>query len=261
MIVTLIGMNAIVLIGFFKKTKTTQPAFSFTQPSLQIPPPVITIRTDTAELAAGNAAGLTWEVAGAVTSCTASGDWSGVKTPFGSESTGRIQSEGTKSYTLTCENSQGQKGSGTATLAVKPAVIASPPSLGTSTAPASGANAPKTPTTSTPAPVAATPVYCDGALPCYGPREIATHGSGGNCWGWNGNRVLNVTTFDSAYHKALTGISTIEVSGICGKNLASSLAGGVPAGGQTHDHKATTKSNADRNMIIYFVGYFDNNKP
>ncbi|QQS19423.1 hypothetical protein IPL85_04025 [Candidatus Saccharibacteria bacterium] len=90
---------------------------------------------------------------------------------------------------------------------------------------------------------------------------MAAHGSAGNCWGYNGNRVINISGFDAAYHKAKSGIGSVEVSGVCGKDLSGSLGGSVSAEGQTRNHNAATKSNADRNLIPYFVGYFDVNKP
>ncbi len=72
---------------------------------------------------------------------------------------------------------------------------------------------------------------------------------------------MNITGFDAAYHKGKSGISSIEVGGVCGKDLAGSLGGSVSADGQTRNHNSATKSNADRNMIPYFVGYYDANKP
>lgn len=246
MIISLIGMNAIVLIGFFSPSKGS--TFSLSQKVAPPAAPTITLGSSPAEVPTGLFSALTWEVTGEITGCTASGDWSGPKTQFGSESTGRLSSEGTKTYTLTCTNAGGS-GTATTTVAVKKSAIA----VSTTSASSSGSSASK--------PVAAQKVYCSGASPCYGPREVAAHSGAGNCWGWNGNRVVNISYLDNGYHKGKTGVGSIEVSGVCGKDLAPSLGGSVSAGGQTRDHNASTKANADRNMIPYFIGYFDNSKP
>ncbi len=245
MLITLIGMNAIVLAGFFGPDKN-KSEFGLNQ--LTTNPPTVTLSADPAETTVGLFSALKWDVSGDVTSCTASGDWNGQKTPFGSESTGRLAAEGTKTYTLVCENKSGKSQPVSAVVTIKPAVaVANTPSAQTPSSPG---------TTAKPA-----TVYCDGASPCYGPREVASHGSAGNCWGYNAGRVMNISAFDGAYHKAKSGIGSIEVGGVCGKDLAGSLGGSVSADGQTRNHNSTTKSNADRNMIPYFVGYYDANKP
>ncbi len=249
MLITLIGMNAIVLAGFFGPDKSKS---TFDLAQVAVAPPVVQLSADPAEVTAGNFSALSWNVTGEVTNCTASGDWEGSKTPFGSESTGRRASEGTKYYTLNCENTAGKSQPATIAVTVKPASAVQTPT------------ATPTPTpTQTPVATPSAPnvVYCGGATPCYGPREIAGHASAGNCWGWNGNRVINISGLDTGYHKTKTGIGSIEVGGVCGKNLAGSLDGSISAEGQTRDHNTSTKTNADRNMIPYFVGYYDSNKP
>ena len=246
MLITLVGMNAIVLAGFFGPDKN-KGNFALSQTSAT--PPTVTLTAEPAESSVGSFSALKWDATGDVTTCTASGDWSGTKTPFGSESTGRLTAEGTKTYTLICTNKAGQSQPATATIAVKPATaVATTPTQTSTTTPTTG---------STPKAV----VYCDGASPCYGPREVASHSGAGNCWGYNAGRVLNITGFDAAYHKGKSGISSIEVGGVCGKDLTGSLGGSVSADGQTRNHNSATKSNADRNMIPYFVGYYDANKP
>jgi hypothetical protein len=245
MIITLIGMNAIVLTGFFGPDKS-KDNFALTQGASS--PPSVTLKANPTETTAGMFSALSWEVTGEVTGCTASGDWSGQKTPFGSESTGRLAAEGTKTYALTCQNQAGASAPTSVTVTVKPAVAADTPALPT-----------PTPTPTTPAPTAT--VYCSGASPCYGPREVAAHNNAGDCWGYNGTRVISITGFDAAYHLAKSGRGSIEVSAVCGKNLVPSLSGNVAIGGSGQDHKQATKDNADRNMIPYFVGYFDSSKP
>ncbi|MCA9327462.1 hypothetical protein KDA14_02950 [Candidatus Saccharibacteria bacterium] len=248
MIITLVGLNAIVLIGVFSPSERS---FSLSQQALPPTPPVITISANPTEVATGLFSAISWEVTGEITSCTASGDWSGPKTQFGSESTGRISAEGKKTYTLTCKNDGGSDTKSVSINVTKSAVATIPTSSSSSSGNSSSSGSSS----------AAQPVYCGGATPCYGPKDVAGHSGAGNCWGWNGNRVINISSFDAAYHKGKTGISSIEVSGVCGKDLGPSLGGGVSAGGQTRDHNSSTKANADRNMIPYFVGYFDSSKP
>ncbi len=246
MIISLVGMNAIVLIGIFSSSEKGG-SFSLSQQLAPPTPPVVSLSANPTEVPTGLFSALSWDVTGEITGCTASGDWQGPKTQFGSESTGRLSNEGKKTYTLTCKN-EGGEGSDSVTVSV---TKSSGSAVSTSTTSTS-----QTKTTSTPK-----AVYCGGASPCYGPKDVAQHGSSGNCWGWNGNRVMNITSFDSGYHKGKSGIGSIEVSGVCGKDLGPSLGGSVSAGGQTRNHNASTKANADRNMIPYFVGYYDSSKP
>lgn len=240
MIITLIGMNGIAIAGIVAPTKGA--ALSSTQVA---PPtlPTITISTDPAEIPTGSFAAIKWSVEGDVDSCHGDGAWSGPKTPYGAESSGRIASEGVKEYVLVCKNKAGEVRQ-SAKVTVKKGIIAAAPTQSGSTPSSSSA-----------------PVYCSGVSPCYGPREVAAHSSPGNCWGYNGNRVLNISGFDAAFHQSRSGISTIEVGGVCGGNLASALGGGVSADGRSQNHNNTTKANADRNMVSYFIGYFDAGKP
>ncbi|MBP7760184.1 hypothetical protein KA093_00100 [Candidatus Saccharibacteria bacterium] len=241
MIVTLIGMNAVAAIGIFAPNGTT-PGISLSQPEI-VTLPEVTFAADPTEVAVGSFGALKWSVKGTVDTCTGSGDWSGAKTPFGSESTGRLSAVGTKTYTLTCANSAGSVPV-SVTVTVKAGAVATSP-----TQPSSKPSSP------------AQPVYCQGASPCYGPREVAAHASPGNCWGYNANRVINISGFDAAFHQSKSGIGSIEVSGVCGVNLVGALGGSVSAGGQTRNHNNSSKNNADRNMIPYFVGYYDGAKP
>ncbi len=207
-------------------------------------PPSVTISANPTKVKTGLYSAIKWSVSGTVEGCTASGAWTGVKTPFGAESTGRLKKAGTYTYTLKCINSAGSSAA-KAVVKVSNSASSSTPSPGSSQQ----------------VEVPQAPVYCQGALPCYGKREVAAHSSSGNCWGWNGTRVLNISGLDAGYHKVKTGVSSIEVSGVCGTDLAPSLAGSVSAGGQTRDHNNTTKANADSNLFPYFVGYYDGTKP
>lgn len=247
MIITLLGMNGVAVAGLLAPAKNAGADVALTN----TPPPTlpeIMLSADPIEVQTGLFSALKWSVQGEVDSCTASGDWSGDKTANGSQSTGRLSTEGKRTYTLTCKNKAGSITKSISVNVKNTAVASTPSSGGTSSSNSSQKNT-------------QTPVYCSGASPCYGPREVASHSGAGSCWGYNGNRVINISGFDAGYHQARSGVSSIEVSGVCGSNLANSLAGGVSAGGQTRNHNNATKANADRNMVAYFVGYFDASKP
>lgn len=241
MIITLVGMNAIAVAGIFAPNGKG-PGLSLTQPEA-VTLPEVAFTAEPTEIAVGSYGALKWSAKGTVDSCTAGGDWKGSKTPFGSESTGRLSAAGTKTFTLTCTNSAGSVPASVTVTVKAGAAVATPTQ------------------TSTPSSTPAQTVYCQGASPCYGPREVAAHASAGNCWGYNGNRVINISGFDTAFHQAKSGIGSIEISGVCGVNLAGALGGSVAAGGQTRNHNNSSKNNADRNMIPYFVGYYDGAKP
>ncbi len=186
--------------------------------------PVITLSASPAVISAGASSTISWSASNSPSSCSASGSWSGSKSASGSQSTGALNS-GTHTYTLSCSNSGGSD------------------------------------TKSVNVSVNAVVTYCGGQTPCYGPSEVAQHNTAGNCWGYNINRVINITSFDSGYHIGKSGIGSIKVSGVCGTNLASSLAGGVSAGGQTRNHSSSAKNNSISAYNSYYVGYFDANKP
>lgn len=249
MILTCVGLNLIVLLGILLPDKNQQLVESLkaqqqtnqTGQTASAQAPTVSLAGDPAQITAGSSSALKWTTTGNPTSCTASGSWSGAKTPFGAESTGRISTSGNYTYKLTCQNSAG-KAEASAIITVGNAKV--PPRSHTSSS----------------TPVATGPTYCGGRLPCYGPHDVAAHSSAGDCWGWNKDRVINISGFDLAYHITISGISSIRISSVCGHDLAPSLDGQVSAGGQTRDHNQTTKDNADPNEIPYFVGYFDPNK-
>lgn len=242
MIITMIGMNAVAAIGIFTPAAKT-PGLSISQ-KIVSDPPAISISASPKSVKTGLYSAIKWSVTGKVDGCQGTGSWGGAKTAFGSESTGRLAKAGTYKFVLTCFNDAG-KDTKNVVVKVKDSAVASVPSGDIQTIDT-------TPTGT---------VYCLGAAPCYGKNDVAAHKSNGNCWGWNGNRVMNISGFDAAYHKVKSGISSIEVSGVCGTDLAPSLAGAVSAGGQTRNHNNTTKANADSSMAPYFVGYFDSAKP
>ncbi len=240
MIITLVGMNALVVFGLLAPPKKKEV---FIEPAVVavVPVPTVTLAIEPAVVPAQTTSGLKWSTTGNPTDCKATGAWSGAKTPFGSESTGRLATPGNFTYTLNCTNASGSAVAA-ATVTVGNAIPPKKSVVSSSTANAGGAT------------------YCGGRAPCYGKKDIASHSSQGNCWGWNGDRVINVGSFDSAYHQAKSGISSIQIGGVCGTDLGPSLGGSVSAGGQTRNHNPTSKANLDKNMTPYFVGYFDATK-
>jgi hypothetical protein len=244
MILALLGMNGLVFAGLFTKPKNSEQTSGVSLGTTAlIAAPTITISVDPVSIPAGTTSAIKWTTTGDPTSCTASGSWDGDKTLFGAESTGRVSDQGKRTYTLTCKNAGGSA-QAAAELTVGP-----PNSVPVASKPAANGGSTST-----------TPTYCGGRIPCYGAKDVGAHGSAGNCWGWNSDRVINISGFDAAFHQAKSGISSIEVSGVCGKDLGPSLGGSVSAGGQTRNHNSATKANADRNEIPYFVGYFDTSK-
>jgi hypothetical protein len=243
MIMAFVIMNTLVVYGLFFAKDTRQiPAVQVAQ-NVALPIPTVELKLEPSTITAGSFSGISWTTTGEPTSCKATGNWAGDKTMYGAESTGRVSKSGNYIYTLTCTNASGTaeaKGTLTVGNAVAPAQA-----VVTKTTASGGSGA----------------TYCGGRIPCYGPREIATHSGQGNCWGWNAGRVINITGFDTGYHKAKSGISNISVSGVCGTDLGPSLAGQVAAGGQTRDHLNSSKTNTNANEYPYFVGYYDAGKP
>ncbi|MEO8105601.1 MAG: hypothetical protein ABI602_04690 [Candidatus Saccharibacteria bacterium] len=242
MIITCVGMNALVLVGFFSPTQKPVVNLSSSTTAAIPAPPTVSLTAKPDAITAGSFSAISWTTTGEVSTCTASDNWSGPKTANGAESTGRISTPGNYTYVLTCSNSGGSN-KASAIIAVGAAIAPPSPVV------------PKNTTTVTAS------LYCGGSSPCYGAREVGQHAAAGNCWGWNIDRVYNISQLDSGFHKAKSGINTIEISQLCGKDLAPSLNGSVSAGGTTRNHNPTTKSNADQNETPYVVGYFDANKP
>lgn len=250
MIITCIGLNVLVVVGILSPAKVSKIGLAGSVTAAPtIPAPTVTVTAKPDAISAGSFSALTWSTTGDPDTCTASDAWSGPKTAFGAESTGRISTPGTYHYTLTCTN-KGGSANASVELAVG-AATAPPPAAPKANSGGSGTSAPAT-------------VYCSGASPCYGPKDVASHASPGNCWGWNGDRVINISGLDAGFHKNKTGINSIEIGSVCGRDLAPALSGApgsAPDQVATHNHNPTTKSNADANERPYFVGYFDSSKP
>lgn len=272
--------------------------------------PTVDFTASPAILTVGGISTLTWTSTGAI-GCTASGDWSGVKNTFGSQSTGVLVSAKTYTYVLSCTNAIGTTASTVTVMTVtagsptpvpvapvvtfsaNPGTVSSggSSSLGwsingnassTVTCAASGAWSGSKATSGsvsvTPASSAtytltcfnsvgssaksltvtvnASPTYCSGRTPCYGASDLAAHSSASNCWGYNLDRVINLTAY-SPNHPAGGNLT----SGTCTKNLAGYLNGSSSISGiGSHNHTSTTKSNAGQ-ISSYLVGYYDSSKP
>lgn len=245
-VLAFIVMNTLTVYGLAFPKKVEKPAIDSASLSVvpAVPAPTIVLSAEPTSIPAGSSSALKWTTTGdpkCVASSSVAGPWSGEKTQNGAESSGRLSSEGNFTYTLKCTN-QGGSAEATATITVGKATAPAKPIVSSSTPSSSG----KT--------------YCGGRTPCYGPKDVASHGSSGNCWGWNNDVVINISTFDKAYHKTKSGISSIEVSGVCGKDLSPALGGSVSAGGQTRNHLQATKVNASSNTNSYIIGYYDATK-
>ncbi|MCA9325823.1 hypothetical protein KDA23_07260 [Candidatus Saccharibacteria bacterium] len=239
MIVTCLSMITLAIVGVFSAEKRVDVGFETS--ASQVVEPTVTLTAKPGTISVGGYSALTWTSGNNPETCTASGSWKGAKTQVGAESTGRVTKSGTKTYTLTCQNEAGKS-----VASVKIKVKKASDSSG-----GSGAAAVST----------AGKTYCNGRSQCYGRSDVAKHNSKGNCWGWNGDRVINISGFDLAFHVAQTGVSSIEVSQVCGHDLAPALNGSVSASGHAgQNHKATTKANNDSNEQPYFVGWFDGSK-
>ncbi len=195
--------------------------------------PVVSISVAPASINTGSAATVTWSATASPTSCTASGSWSGSKAASGSVSTGAIASAGSYTYTLSCTNTGGS-GSNSATL--------------TATNPA--------------------PVYCGGNTPCYGVTDVAGHASVGNCWGWNLNRVINITGFRPKHPGGQQTGSLESATSSCNRDLHAILVGSAAitgykdsGGSTTHNHTKGGANNTASSILSYLVGYWDATKP
>jgi hypothetical protein len=113
--------------------------------------------------------------------------------------------------------------------------------------------------------------------PCYGPNDLIPHNLVTDCWGYNGNRIVNVTSLNSLYHAGqqqdlLTGTTTN--TNLCGNiNLGPFLSGtnkvcktagvttcaGAPLIG-SHNHGSAPKNNTGV-ISSYLIGYYDVAKP
>lgn len=106
-------------------------------------------------------------------------------------------------------------------------------------------------------------VYCSNNTPCYGPNDLAAHNTATNCWAYNSNRVVNITSLNNGFHKNNPGnLLPTGYTSICGNvNISSFLSGSssIPNIG-THNHQSSTKSNTGT-IAPYLVGYYDATKP
>jgi hypothetical protein len=115
-------------------------------------------------------------------------------------------------------------------------------------------------------------VYCSGKTPCYGRTDLAAHARIGNCWAWNGDWVINITSY-RPNHKGgiLSGsTSTLEnTSTTCNHDIRSLLNGSSSIPGykdkranSKFSHKSDTINNTAVSALSgYRVGYYDASKP
>src|SRR4051812_33238274 len=92
MIITFAGLNTLVIVGLFQPQHTHTPTVSTAAApaTVSIPQPTVSISVNPAAIATGTTSGISWTTPGTPDTCTASGDWTGDKTIFGAESTGRV---------------------------------------------------------------------------------------------------------------------------------------------------------------------------
>lgn len=191
--------------------------------------PTVSVTLATSPITTGTSTTYSWSSTGA-SSCTGGGVLSGAKaTSGGPVTTGTQSTAGTFNYTISCVNSIGGSASSTAVLTVNNAAV----------------------------------VYCSSKTPCYGPNDMVAHNTAANCWGYNSNRVVNVTNLNSGYHKAQQGnLLPSGFTAICGNvNLAPYLSGGASITGiGSHNHGSSPKNNTGT-IASYLVGYYDATKP
>ncbi|MGV9001944.1 MAG: hypothetical protein ACOH18_03225 [Candidatus Saccharimonadaceae bacterium] len=199
--------------------------------------PVVSISVNPTSLSTGGSSSITWSATNSPSSCSAGGSWSGSKGASGTQTTGAINTAGTYTYSLSCTNSGGTASSSTTLTVSNPA-----------------------------------PVYCSGRTPCYGPNDLATHSSAGNCWGWNLDWVINITSFRPSHPGGIKSGSTSTLessSATCNHDVHSLLAGtaSIPGykdsgGSTTHSHNSSSTNNTAGSALAgYRVGYYDASKP
>lgn len=194
--------------------------------------PKVTFSVSPTSVKVGAAATLRWSVANNPTGCTAGDSWSGGKAASGSQSVSQAGS-GTFTYTLSCSNSGGS-GARSVTLTVNPA-----------------------------------PVYCGGKPGCYGRSALAAHATPGNCWSWNGDWVINLSSY-APVHKGGASAGSLESSAAtCNHDMNAILRGAAgisgyrdKRGNAVFTHKPETYSNSGASALAgYRVGYYDPAKP
>ena len=213
-------------------SETARVSVNVTANAPVVPAPVVSLSISPTAITAGSAATLSWSVANNPSVCTASGAWSGGKAASGSQSVSQAGS-GTFTYTLSCSNSGGS-GARSVTLTVNPA-----------------------------------PVYCGGKPGCYGRSALAAHATPGNCWSWNGDWVINLSSY-APVHKGGASAGSLESSAAtCNHDMNAILRGAAgisgyrdKRGNAVFTHKPETYSNSGASALAgYRVGYYDPAKP
>ncbi|MCA9325826.1 hypothetical protein KDA23_07275 [Candidatus Saccharibacteria bacterium] len=199
--------------------------------------PVVSISVSPSSINTGSSSTISWNATNSPSSCTAGGSWSGSKGSSGTATTGTISTAGSYVYSLSCTNSGGTSSNST-TLTVT--------------------TAPQT--------------YCSGKTPCYGVSALASHAGPGNCWGWNGTWVIDITTFRPSHPGGIKAgsSSTIEnADATCNHDIYAILFGSsaIPNysdknGATKHKHNSSTYNNSGSSALAGFrVGYYDATKP
>lgn len=82
---------------------------TFDSAAIQVLPnaPSVALTVNPSSMYVGNSATLNWNTSNSPTSCTATGDWTGVKAANGSQSTGTLNTARTYLYNLSCTNAGG----------------------------------------------------------------------------------------------------------------------------------------------------------
>jgi len=217
-------------------TPTPTPTATSPKPGTTTSAPQVSVSVSPTSIPAGSSATIKWSTSGNPTTCTASNAWSGSKAPSGGSYSTGVKSAGTYTYTLSCSN-----GAGTAT---KSATLS----------------------------VSAAPTYCGGRKPCYGRSDLAAHASVGNCWAWNKDWVINITSYQPNHPGGVQSGAASNIqsaASTCNHDIGAILAGSAgisgyrdTTGGSTYSHSSSTISNAAGSVLAgYRVGYYDANKP
>lgn len=100
-VIVFLSMGIILMAGIFVRP-STDPVNNTVQNSGSV---ALSISPTT--MYKNGYATITWVASDDTLSCEAGGEWSGTKTAYGQESTGRLTAVGQKEYTIICKNSNG----------------------------------------------------------------------------------------------------------------------------------------------------------
>lgn len=123
LLVTILALGAGIISMLAATTATIPISLTIPEPVVPVFSPItVSLTADVNPIDSGASANINWTVGGSVSSCDATGDWTGTKSASGgTESTGNLISA--KTYTLTCSG-PGGSASATLTINVNPASVA-----------------------------------------------------------------------------------------------------------------------------------------